>query len=246
MLTHWNFFKGFGPMKMRVVLLSSAVCFGFWSAAALANALPAPLVPNGNWAVSKVDSKKGSAPYCALARRFSNGSILTFARNTLDETSLSLDFPKGTFKTGQEETIVLNPGLGESRRFQTKPLSERGVVVRLGRDNAFFEALEKSGTLEVGAAGEVFTYTFSDMSAGSQDLSACLGPMGSSASAGAAESTPQLVSRASDIVSNDADMQRLREENTRLKNALERERRTFEDQAMRSSPDSSAAANQQD
>src|SRR5690606_15673276 len=130
--------------------------------------------------------------------------ILTFARNTLDETSLALDFPKGTFKTGQDESVVINAGLGESRRFNTKPLSERGIVVRMGRDSAFFTALEKSGTLEVTAGGQNFSYALADMNAGSQDLSACLGPMSEPAAGNKAGSEPVgIVSRASDMVAND-------------------------------------------
>lgn len=228
--------------------------------------------PQGGWSVSKVAAKQsGATPYCALARRFGNGSILTFARNGFDETSVAVDVPKGGFKTGQDITVVFDAGAGQMRSYQTTPVSERGVVIRMGRDDAFYNALEQSGSLGVTVGAETFAFAIPDVKDGTQELAACLGTSVEPAAGGnnaepvkaaakstnamkqnaletdakvASEKAPVMASAAAPAAAsgpNSDAMQILQEENIRLKNALERERRTYEDK-MQQGENTSATA----
>lgn len=256
-------FYGVFTMRVRSVLLSTVVAL---SSLGPSYAFAAQILnPQGNWAVTKVEAKQpGSAPYCALARRFGNGSIITFARNSANETSVAVDFPPGSFKPSQNYTIVLDPGSNESRSYKTQPVSERGIVIRMGRDDKFYNALEQNGKLGIAVEDKSYSFTMSDMKSGTQDLSACLGtsiepaagsPAGEAkeASEAAPVSKTQKMAEAvlptrtppvpgsSAIPASDSDIQSLKEENIRLRNALERERRTYEDK-MQHGDSSSASA----
>ena len=250
------------------LLLSTTVVGGVVFASAAAQAGES-FRPQGGWSVSKVAAKQsGATPYCALARRFGNGSILTFARNGFDETSVAVDVPKGGFKTGQDITVVFDAGAGQMRSYQTTPVSERGVVIRMGRDDAFYNALEQSGSLGVTVGAETFAFAIPDVKDGTQELAACLGTSVEPAAGGnnaepvkaaaakstntmkqnaletdakvASEKAPVMASAAAPAPNSGA-IQVLQEENIRLKNALERERRTYEDK-MQQGENTSATA----
>ena len=240
---------------LSTVLCGGVLALGLISASSAQAAMQEQVFrPQGSWAVSKVEAKGKSAPYCALARRFGNGSVLTMARNTSNETSLAVDFPKGALTDGKEMSVVLDPGQGESRTYQTQPVSERGIVIRMGRDDNFYSALSDSGRLEINLNDQSYVFAVADMDSGMSDLAACLGPMTEPA-AGEPQPSPTQVSAPAEIAAPAAlveetlsvpsaqtgDIQALQEENIRLKNALERERRAFEDRFQQMNDNSSAS-----
>lgn len=239
-----------GPLA---ILLSTVFCGGMLVLSTNAQAVET-FRPQGNWAVSKVAAKQtGATPYCALARRFGNGSILTFARNSFNETSVAVDFPTGDFQTGKNYTVVFDPGQGETRSYQTMPVSERGVVIRMGRDDKFYTALEQSGQLGVNIDDQSFVFALPDVQGGTQDLAACLGTAIEPA-AGSSPETAQPVQVVETKVApapapapapvpvvDNSQLQGLQEENIRLRNALERERRVYEDK-MQQADNTSATA----
>lgn len=175
-------------MRARSILLSTVLCSGFIMAGA-GFAHAETLRPQGSWAVTKVAPKQdGAVPYCALARRFGNGSVLTFARNPSDETSVAVDFPRGTFTKDKNYTVQMDSGFGETRRFELQPVSERGIVIRMGQDEPFYSALEQSGQLTISAEDKSFVFSMPDIKDGVQDLAACITPEAEPA-AGSSEAT---------------------------------------------------------
>ena len=256
-------------MRVRSILLSTAVIL---STAGVSSAIAAATVqkPQGTWAVTKVEAKQpGSAPYCALARRFGNGSIVTFARNANNETSVAVDFPPKSFTPSKNYTIILDPGAGESRSYKTQPISERGIVIRMGRDDKFYSALEQTGKLGISVDDKSYAFNMDDLKNGTQDLSACLGTAIEPAAGEAVVTNGNLAppppvparvpSKAEQMVNDvlpdreapapgslavgtsSAETQSLKEENIRLRNALERERRTYEDKMQQATGSSNAA-----
>jgi hypothetical protein len=235
-------------MRARSVLLSTVLCSGVLALSMMASTAVAAetFKPQGNWAVSKVAAKQpGGSPYCALARKFSNGSILTFARNTKNETSMAVDLSPGTFKTGESYTVMFDAGSGETRSYETQPVSERGIVIRMGRDDKFYDALEKSGQLGVNIASQAFTFSLPDMKSGVQDLSSCLGGSSPESAAAPAQKEPAMTASSVPVevpAAGNTELQQLKEENTRLRNALETERRGFENKFMEEGENTSAVA----
>lgn len=248
-------------MHIRTLLLSGVVFGGMVMLSATSWAQTAPKVtysPQGEWAVTRVAAKgPGKEPYCTMARRFSDNVILTFARNAKDETSLAMDFQPNTLAKGQSYYVTLSAGGHEKRAFDVIPVSDKAMVIRMGQDTAFHDALSQSGKLDVDVAGLQFEFNVPDMAKGHQDLGGCVTSIvepaagetvqqaqGARVVAPMAEAVLMAPVTGAPVmpVAHDAqvsEMEALKEENMRLKGALERERREYEDRLMKESSGSS-------
>jgi hypothetical protein len=168
---------------MRYTFISSAalvttlLATSAYSSSALAQKA-ALLAPVTQWAVTKVDATAKQGGYCALARRFGQNTILTLARNGASETSLALDFQAPKLKAGDNIKIVLDPGAGEQRSYYVSPISPQAFVVRLGRDDRFFNALQETGFLRIDANGQSYSFNLADIDAGHDKLQGCVARVG--------------------------------------------------------------------
>lgn len=182
------------------------------------------LAPITKWAITKVDGAEAQGgAYCALARRFRQNTILTVARNQDSETSVALDFQTNKLSTAENIKIVLDPGAGEQRSYYITPISDQAFVVRLGRDNKFFDALKTTGFLRVDAGGDSYTFNLEDIDAGSSQLDSCLVSIGGSASAPRGEDMRQANAPVqTEIESLRQDVENLRRENMKLSGLADR------------------------
>lgn len=274
-------------MLMRRLLVSTMICSGLLAASgAFAATTPQIFQPNTNWAVSKVEPRQsGGGEYCALARRFTGDMILTFARNAKDESSVAIDFQKDLLQTGNTYYVTLKPGFGQDRMFEVKPVSGKAMVIRLGQDYAFYDAMARAGGLDVDISGQLYQFKISDMVQGQSQMNGCLAalmqPAAGESGVAAGQDVAPPAGRADHLLGRDvraeqilaqptssapemapmpapaqaaapqvvyqpdpstlAQVESLREENMRLKNAMERERRSFEERFMQQGSESSKA-----
>lgn len=271
----------------RKWLLTTVITGGLVAASCGGNAFAQSgklLHPNSGWAVSKLAAAgTGASPYCALARRFNGNIILTVARNGADESSVAIDFQRQALENGRSYQVTLDPGFKQHRSYNVRPVSGKAMVVRLGQDYAFHDALNRSGKLSIDISGEVYSFHLPDFADGQTQLAGCLAGLVQPAAGKAtptpmpSQSTAQLSStplepaqrstRSGQRVIAQADIQAdpvaradapspavsasgsssdemlsLREENLRLRNALERERRVYEDRFMKEGQSSSQVA----
>jgi hypothetical protein len=173
-------------MFSRALLHSAAVTAIIIGTAALSNQALAQkssvLEPLSSWAVTSVESEGSSGAYCAMARRFKDGVIMTVAKNNKDETSLAMDFANSEFNPEQSVAIVLDPGAGEQRNYDLKPVSKKAFVVRLGQDEKFFTALERTGFLRAEVGDQSYYFNLADIDKGNRQLDGCLYSMAAPAS----------------------------------------------------------------
>ena len=166
-------------MRIRSLVSSAAVVGTLLASSALVSEALAQkgtvLAPSSGWAVSKIDHK--AAPYCALARKYNHNTVLTVARNLQSETSLALDFQRPVFRAGGPISVILDPGAGQQRAYEITPVSSKAFVVKLGRDNSFFKALDRTGLLRVEMGGQSYHFNVADMDAGQFKLDACVANM---------------------------------------------------------------------
>ncbi|MGB4106249.1 MAG: hypothetical protein WBK55_00455 [Alphaproteobacteria bacterium] len=132
------------------------------------------LQPSTQWAVNKVDTSSDGNGYCAVARRFRPNTILTFARNANDETSFALDFQTPRFRQAEAMEVMIDPGAGQERAFEVYPVSNQAFVIRLGQDEAFFNAIEKTGFLRVAFGDKAYHFDLSDIDTGQEKLASCV------------------------------------------------------------------------
>lgn len=166
-------------MRIRS-LVTSAALFGtlMASSALVSEALAQKgtvMSPSTSWAVTKVEN--GAGPYCAMARKFNQSTVLTIARNDRSETSFALDFQRPVLRTQGTVKVILDPGAGQQRAYEINPVSSNAFVVRLGRDASFFDAIERTGLLRVEAGGQSYHFNVADIEAGEYKLDACVANM---------------------------------------------------------------------
>ncbi|MCB9983198.1 MAG: hypothetical protein H6861_05945 [Rhodospirillales bacterium] len=163
-------------MRIRTLVSSAAVLGTLLASSALVSEAMAQrgtvLAPSTGWAVSKVGN--GGGAYCALARKYNQNTVLTVARNEDAETSFALDFQRPVLRPQGLLKVILDPGAGQQRAYEIKPVSNNAFVVRLGRDSAFFKALERTGLLRVEMNGQSYHFNMADLDQGQFKLDACV------------------------------------------------------------------------
>ena len=175
-------------------LCTAAACsllMGVLSASVQAKEVPS-LSPTSGWAVNRItDAAGASGPYCALAREYENGTVVSLGRNTDGEYSLAVDFQKDRFDTGRAYSIMVQPAPGQARAFELAAATNRAMVVRLGRDSGFFQALQSSQNLKVDISGTAYTFSMPDIARGESDLQACVGSLQPGGAKTAARPAPE-------------------------------------------------------
>ena len=168
-------------MQKRLLIVSSLVLgsvllFGKASHdAAAQDKQIAALSPQSGWSVSRIDGNENTSDsYCALSRQYDQGIILTLGRNAAEEYSLAIDFQAATLNPERPYSLTLQPGPGQIRAYEMMPASKRAMVVRLGYDDSFFSALEKSGELKAEVDGSNYQFNVTNFTAGKTDLDNCL------------------------------------------------------------------------
>lgn len=133
------------------------------------------LKPQGSWKVGTVD--QGSERYCAMVGTYNNNVVAAFARNPQGLGSLALDFGDGMFTPGKSYDVSLTAeGLG-ARSFTGRASTERSLVIQIGQDGSFYDALSKNGTLAVEMSSASLRLDLPKFSGSHKDLVACAGQL---------------------------------------------------------------------
>jgi chromosome segregation ATPase len=173
-------------MRIRTIVSSAALMTALLSTSSLVTEAMAQKgvvsSPTSEWAVTKIDDAGGA--YCALARKYTKGTVMTFAQNQSAETSFALDFQRPILTAGANASIILDPGAGEQRTYNVQPFSNQALVVRLGQDDAFFKALDKTGFLRVEVGDQSYQFSIADIQDGRGRLDGCISAMVTPAAGG--------------------------------------------------------------
>ncbi len=126
-----------------------------------------------SWQVSRVASvSQGS--YCAMAQKFDNQSILTFAQNSEGQYSLAIESPKAKFDAAKDTEVVLSVKGGDEETYNARVQSQNAIVIGLGKGEDVVGKLKKSGVLHVKVGNSQTVYQFNEYGAGQKDMGACL------------------------------------------------------------------------
>lgn len=148
------------------------------------------LQPQGAWALTKVDrAAQGGNSYCTLSRKYDDNIVLSLGRNQTEEYSLAIDFQKQTFEKDKSLKINLQPGPGQIRAYDMMPTSDKALVIRLGWDTGFFDALNSSQQMKVKIADKSYAFAMPEVAKGQSDLKDCMEGLKAAAKGG--ETAPQ-------------------------------------------------------
>ncbi len=142
------------------------------------------------WTINRVASA-ASGNYCTMAQKYSDNTIVTFAKNSTGQYSVAFDFARPQFPQVGQTTLTLRPGNGEARTFNVAPTSDKVVVIGLG-EGSFIDAVKSSGKMDVETNGKSFSYAPSKFASAADELSDCIGGKKSSVMASAAPSSPSV------------------------------------------------------
>ncbi|PZO88441.1 MAG: hypothetical protein DI626_01745 [Micavibrio aeruginosavorus] len=149
------------------------------------------LQPMGSWALTKVDrSAQGGNSYCTLSRKYDGNIVVSLGRNQTEEYSLAIDFQKDVFPKDEALKINLQPGPGQIRAYDMMPTSQKAVVIRLGWDTGFFDALNQSQQMKVKIADKGYSFAMPEINKGQTDLNECMDGLKTAAKGGAKEAAP--------------------------------------------------------
>jgi chromosome segregation ATPase len=179
--------------------LASTLFTGLFVTAALSPALgqEKSLTPQGAWSISKVDrSAQGGNSYCTLSRKYDDGVVVSLGRSQTEEYSLAIDFQKPTFAKDKALKINLQPGPGQIRAYDMMPTSEKAVVIRLGWDTGFFDALNSSQQMKVKIADQNYAFAMPEIAKGQGDLADCMEGLKAAAGKSAAPTKDVLAAEA--------------------------------------------------
>ncbi len=156
--------------------LASTLLAGFISAAVFTPASGQELMePAGAWNISKIDrAAQGKNSYCTLSRKYDSGVILSLGRSQTEEYSVAIDFQKPTFEKDKAVEINLQPGPGQIRAYNMMPASDKALVVRLGWDTGFFDALNQSQQMKVKVGDQKYAFALPEIAKGQANLEDCM------------------------------------------------------------------------
>lgn len=163
------------PLIVSTMALSAALLWGAstYEASAQEKSIE-QLAPKSGWSVARMDQGGAANRYCALSRPYDQGLVLTLGRNMAEEYSVAIDFQAKKLNTEKSYPVTLQPGPGQIRAYEMLPASQRAMVIRLGFDESFLDAMKDSGYLKAEIDGKSYQFAVPNFSAGKSDLDNCL------------------------------------------------------------------------
>ena len=138
----------------KPILLSTLSVLALLAGTTVAQAfVPPPTVnlgvlkPQSKWKVSTINAQNTS--YCAMVNQFDNQVSLAFARSSEGYGSIAIDFNRNFFKPGEDYGVSLQVDDTGMHNFVARASGERSVIVQIGLDDHFYNALSGDGNLRI-------------------------------------------------------------------------------------------------
>lgn len=134
------------------------------------------LKPQGKWKVGTVEAQDGVS-YCAIVNQFDNGTVVAFSRNVDGHGSVAMDFHDSFFKPGADYEVSMRIDDSKSQRRIGRASSNSSVVVQIGKDDAFYTAINEDGNLKIAMRMLEATFALRKLSESYVDLLECAGTL---------------------------------------------------------------------
>lgn len=135
------------------------------------------LKPQDHWKVGTVNAD--GASYCAMVGKFDKQVVLAFARSPEGYGSIAMDFRERFFEPAAEYEVDLKVDGSKTRTLVGRASSDRSVVVQVGQDDRFFEALKSNSSLDIGMPTIDVSFSLRQFAASYKNLVKCSGQLSS-------------------------------------------------------------------
>lgn len=122
------------------------------------------------WKVGIVDPQGQS--FCAMVGKFDKNMGLAFALSPDGYGSVAVDLSEGKFMPGETYKLSVKAG-GKKSVLSGRATSERSVVVQVGKDKGFYDALKGNGVFGISLPSTSADFTLSNFSGAYGDLVEC-------------------------------------------------------------------------
>lgn len=187
-------------MTARTKYTTAFFAFSLLASTSITPAQAAVHTAETNWAINKVVSAS-SGSYCTMAQRYDDDTVVTVARNQSGEYSLAFDFIKPYFPGAKPTTVSVQPGGATSQSFEVIPQSDKIVVIGIGSNDSFINAMKGATKLDFQVSGQTHTFNTQKFASAAEELKTCAASMQAPASSPLA---PQQVAQAAPPVQKTA------------------------------------------
>jgi hypothetical protein len=140
--------------KLRFTRFGLAVVF-LCSVSAAAFAAPSPA---GSWSVAPIAAKgSDGGSFCSMKATYPDGQSLVFARESMGENSIAIDFQKNLFQVGDEYEVKVQSG-SVVRPMAASASSKQVLVMQTGIDTVLYGALARKHTVDFTMGRKTYSY----------------------------------------------------------------------------------------
>ena len=158
---------------MKIASLVAAAFVGLASFSASAQNMDS--FPVGPWtSVSIVNDRTGAFAYCAVETNYDNGLSLAFARNPMDQVNIAVGFADERLSDSFEYAMVLRVDLGQERTALGFAPEPNVLVMPIGKDEAFYEALQNGKRLAMEGPTDAVMFSLQGTKRALDELRACV------------------------------------------------------------------------
>lgn len=124
----------------------------------------------GGWVVSSVKST-----LCSMKNNFNNNMDLVFAQNAAGVWSMAIDARESVFKKNKRYDVRLNIPSVVDRWVEAAATSPHVIIIQMGHDFEFFDAVRRHSMLEVSMTGLSASFALGGTSKALDKMDECVG-----------------------------------------------------------------------
>jgi hypothetical protein len=127
----------------------------------------------GHWVTGPIQMDGAPAKYCSMKNTYGNGETVVFARDAAGVNSIAIDFGKKTLQAGHPYPVTLDLPPLLTRDMTAVAATRQVLLVNMGDDKGFYEALSRMEALYLTALKKEHAYALTGTAAALRDLKEC-------------------------------------------------------------------------
>lgn len=135
---------------------------------------PPPAAPLQNWTVKNIAATNDLPSYCLISNRFENGMGVYATRSPDGNSTLGLDFGFDVLEQDRLYKVSVEIDHLFSDSFTAQASDEVMMVVQMGQQDAFFNALRTGQALHISMPGAASTFALDNLTPSYQQFKQCL------------------------------------------------------------------------
>ncbi len=162
-------------MRNLVLIIGFIVVFFQTNIVMASSQLPISSALN-EWVIGPIyiNENDPSDAYCSMKNKFSNNTVIVFARDAEGSNSIALDFVNPVLKKGEEYKVILSIPPRVTRNITAVAVTSRVMIMQMGFDFHFYDAVSQKSEFKINANNRDLLYSLKGSSEALLDLDDCV------------------------------------------------------------------------